>query len=76
VWTCSALAVGAEIGAVVSLKVDHRTHSRAQGLLVVVHEMKKVQVGYCFAVITESSLMMELRGRRGGCELSRRRLYE
>jgi hypothetical protein len=41
VWTCSALAVGAGIGAVVSLKVDHRTHSRAQGLLVLVYEMKE-----------------------------------
>ena len=40
-WTCSALAVGAGIGAVVSLNVDHRTHSRAQGFLVLVYEMKE-----------------------------------
>jgi hypothetical protein len=41
VWMCSALAVGAGIGAVVSLNVDHRTHSRAQGFLVLVYEMKE-----------------------------------
>ncbi len=40
-WMCSALAVGAGIGAVVSLNVDHRTHSRAQGFLVLVYEMKE-----------------------------------
>lgn len=58
------LAVGAGIGAVVSLKVDHRTHSRAQGLLVLVYEMKESTGGLMVAVIMESSLMMELRGRR------------
>ncbi len=31
-------AAGAGIGAVVSLKVDYRTHSHAQGLLVIVYE--------------------------------------
>jgi hypothetical protein len=42
VWTCSAAqAAGAGIGAVVSLKVDYHTHSHAQGLLVIVYEMKE-----------------------------------
>jgi hypothetical protein len=37
----AAQAAGAGIGAVVSLKVDYRTHSHAQGLLAIVYEMKK-----------------------------------
>jgi hypothetical protein len=37
----AAQAAGAGIGAVVSLKVDYRTHSHAQGLLAIVYEMKE-----------------------------------
>jgi hypothetical protein len=37
----AAQAAGAGIGAVISLKVDYRTHSHAQGLLVIVYEMKE-----------------------------------
>ncbi len=37
----AALAAGARIGAVVSLKVDYRTHSHVQGLLAIVFEMKQ-----------------------------------
>jgi hypothetical protein len=37
----AAQAAGAGIGAVVSLKVDYRTHSHAQGLIAVVYEMKE-----------------------------------
>ena len=37
----AALAVGAGIGAVVSLKLDYRTHLHAQGLLAIVYEMKE-----------------------------------
>jgi len=37
----AAQAAGAGIGAVVSLKVDYHTHSHAQGLLVIVYEMKE-----------------------------------
>jgi hypothetical protein len=53
----AAQAAGAGIGAVVSLKVDYRTHSHAQGLLAIVYEMKE---RYWFAVSMESSLMMEV----------------
>jgi len=38
---CAAQAAEAGIGAVVSLKVDYRTHSHAQGLLAIVCEMKE-----------------------------------
>jgi hypothetical protein len=37
----AAQAAGAGIGAVVSLKVDYRTHSHVQGLLAIVYEMKE-----------------------------------
>jgi len=37
----AAQAAGAGVGAVVSLKVDYRTHSHAQGLLAIVYEMKQ-----------------------------------
>jgi hypothetical protein len=37
----AALTAGAGIGAVVSLKVNYRTHSHAQGLLAIVYEMKE-----------------------------------
>jgi uncharacterized protein YbjQ (UPF0145 family) len=36
-----AAGAGAGIGAVVSLKVDYRTHSHVQGLLAIVYEMKE-----------------------------------
>jgi hypothetical protein len=38
---CAAQAVGAGIGAVVALKVNFHTHSHAQGLIVIVYEMKE-----------------------------------
>ena len=37
----AAQAARAGIGAVVSLKVDYRTHSHAQGLLAIMYEMKE-----------------------------------
>jgi len=42
---CAAQAAGAGIGAVVSLKVDYRTHSHAQGLLAIVYELKGWYIG-------------------------------
>ena len=41
----AAQAAGAGIGAVVSLKVDYRTHSHAQGLIGIVYEMKESNGG-------------------------------
>jgi len=41
----AAQAAGAGIGAVVSLKVDYRTHSHVQGLLATVYEMKECTPG-------------------------------
>jgi hypothetical protein len=37
----AAMATGAGIGAVVTLKVDYCTHSHAQGLLAIVYETKE-----------------------------------
>jgi hypothetical protein len=37
----AAQATGAGIGAVVSLKVDYRTHSHAQGLFAIVSDNRK-----------------------------------
>ncbi len=41
----AAQSAGAGIGAVVTLKVDFRTHSHAQGLIVIMYEMKEITGG-------------------------------
>jgi hypothetical protein len=37
----AAIVLGAEPGAVVTLKVDYRTHSHAQGLFAIIFDVKK-----------------------------------
>ncbi len=37
----AAIVLGAELGAVVTLKVDYRTHSHAQGLIAIIFDVKK-----------------------------------
>jgi hypothetical protein len=39
----AAIVSGAEPGAVVTLKVDFRTHSHAQGLIAIIFDVKKTE---------------------------------
>jgi hypothetical protein len=38
----AAIVLGAESGAVVTLKVDHRTYSHAQVLIAIIFDVKKI----------------------------------
>ena len=54
----AAIASGVDRGAVISLKVDYRTHSHAQGLIAVVYDSKNmggILVCCKHGVITHSS---------------------
>jgi hypothetical protein len=67
-YGCAVMAAGAGIGAVVSLKVDYRTHSHVQGLLAIMYETKE-STGGILVCCMESSLMMEV-GRTIGFPLT------
>ncbi len=54
----AALDSGIGIGALVSLKVDYRTHCHVQGLLVIVYQLQENPGGILVVVNMELSHMM------------------